>query len=124
MPNEVQATWALIGQIGAIIAVVVSIISGVKYLYGLTPSAKLEKRVSSVEASLKRDYDHLKDIDAKIEKLAERIQSTDNELKMLNEGINRIGKSQILLLRHFVTGNGQKEMLQEADDLTAYFVER
>lgn len=122
--NEFEITWALIGKIGAIIALVVSIISGIRYLYELSPSAKLAKRVTSLEEGLKKDYEHLREIDTKIDRLTERVQSTDDELKLLNEGIHRIGKSQILLLRHFVTGNGQKEMMMEADDLTAFFVER
>lgn len=122
--TEYEAAWVLIGKIGAVIALLVSIVSGAKYLWGLSPTAKLEQRVAKVEETLKEDYNHLKEIDDKLQRLAEKIHDTDDELRQLNEGINRIGKSQILLLRHFVTGNGQKEMMQEADDLTNYFVDR
>ena len=122
--TDLEVTWALIGKIGAIIAVAVSIISGAKYLYSLFPTAKLEKRMSAVEDTQKKNIDRLQEVDRKIENLTERVQSTDDELKKLNEGINRIGKSQILLLRHFCTGNGQQEMMKEADDLTSFFVER
>lgn len=122
--TEIEATWSLVGKIGAVLALIVAMIKGIQYLYSLSPSSKLEKRVDKVEEHLAADYEHLKDLDAKIEKLTEKIERTDDELKLLNEGINRIGKSQITLLRHFVSGNGQEEMKKEAEDLTDFFITR
>lgn len=122
--TEIEATWSLVGKIGAVLALIVAMIKGIQYLYSLSPSSKLEKRVDKVEEHLANDYEHLKDIDAKIERLTEKIERTDDELKLLNEGIQRIGKSQITLLRHFVSGNGQEEMKKEAEDLTDFFITR
>ena len=122
--TEIEATWSLIGKVGAVLALLVAMIKGIQYLYSLSPSSKLEKRVDKVEEHLASDYEHLKEIDAKIEKLTEKVQHTDDELKVLTEGINRIGKSQISLLRHFVSGNGQDEMRREAEDLTDFFITR
>ena len=122
--TEIEATWSVIGKVGAVLALIVAIIKGVQYLYSLSPSSKLEKRVDKMEEHLTADYEHLKDIDAKIERLTEKVEKTDDELKLLNEGIQRIGKSQISLLRHFVGGNGQEDMKKEADDLTDFFITR
>ena len=121
---EIEATWSLIGKIGAVIALIVAMIKGVQFLYSLSPSSKLEKRVDKLEEHLAADFEHLKEIDAKIQKLTEKVEATDGELKQLTEGINRIGKSQISLLRHFVSGNGQEEMRKEAEDLTDFFINR
>ena len=122
--SDVEIAWSVVGKAGAVLALLVAIIQGVRYLYSLAPSAKLEKRVDQLEENLQKDFEHLKEIDAKIEKLSEKISHTDSELKILSEGINRIGRSQISLLRHFVSGNGQEEMLHEADDLTEFFINR
>ena len=121
---EIEATWSLIGKIGAVIALIVAMIKGVQFLYSLSPSSKLEKRVDKLEEHLAADFEHLKEIDAKIQRLTEKVEATDGELKQLTEGINRIGKSQISLLRHFVSGNGQAEMQKEAEDLTEFFIDR
>lgn len=122
--TDLEIAWSVVGKVGAVIAVIVAIVQGVRYLYAMAPSAKLEKRVDKVEEHLANDFEHLKEIDAKLERLSEKVQHTDDELKELSEGINRIGKSQISLLRHFVTGNGQQEMQKEANDLTDYFINR
>lgn len=122
--NDLEIAWSVVGKVGAVIAVLVAIIQGTRYLYSMAPSAKLEKRVDKLEEHLAKDFEHLKEIDAKIEKLSEKIERTDSELKQLTEGINRIGKSQISLLRHFVSGNGQEEMQKEAEDLTDFFINR
>ena len=122
--TDFEIAWSVVGKVGACLAVIVAIVQGVRYLYSMAPSAKLEKRVDKVEEHLAADYEHLKEIDQKLEKLSEKVQHTDDELKVLNEGINRIGKSQITLLRHFVSGNGQQEMQKEAEDLTEFFINR
>ena len=122
--NDIEIAWGVVGKVGAILAVIVAIIQGARYLYSLAPTAKLEKRVEKAEEHLARDFEHLKEIDMKLEKLTEKVQHTDDELKILTEGINRIGKSQISLLRHFVSGNGQDEMAKEANDLTDFFINR
>ena len=122
--SEIDAVWLVVGKAAAIIAVIVGIIQGVHYLVSLMPTAKLEKRVSEIEVKSKKDYEHLQAIDLKISALEQKINDTESKLNEVSEGIQRIGKSQISLLRHFVTGNGQKEMADEADDLTDWFIDR
>ena len=77
-----------------------------------------EKRIDGIEEKQKNDFEHLQRIDAKVEHLEIQVSDTQTQIQEVNEGVRRIGKSQISLLRHFVTGNGQKEMTDEADDLT------
>lgn len=122
--EEINVAWDLIGKIAAIIGVIVAIVKGVEYLNSLMPTTKLEKRIDGIEEKQKKDFEHLKAIDAKIEHLEIQVTDTQTQIQEVNEGIQRIGKSQISLLRHFVTGNGQKEMADEADDLTEWFIDR
>lgn len=122
--NEISIAWELVGKIAAVIGVIVAIVKGVEYLNSLMPTTKLEKRIDGIEEKQKKDFEHLKAIDAKIEHLELQVTDTQTQIQEVNEGIHRIGKSQISLLRHFVTGNGQKEMADEADDLTEWFIDR
>ena len=122
--SEISTAWELVGKIAAVIGVIVAIVKGVEYLNSLMPTTKLEKRIDGIEEKQKKDFEHLKAIDAKIEHLELQVTDTQTQIQEVNEGIQRIGKSQISLLRHFVTGNGQKEMADEADDLTEWFIDR
>ena len=122
--NDISVAWELVGKIAAVIGVIVAIVKGVEYLNSLMPTTKLEKRIDGIEEKQKKDFEHLKAIDAKIEHLEIQVTDTQTQIQEVNEGIRRIGKSQISLLRHFVTGNGQKEMVSEADDLTEWFIDR
>lgn len=122
--SEISVAWELVGKIAAVIGVIVAIVKGVEYLNSLMPTTKLEKRIDGIEEKQKRDFEHLKAIDAKIEHLELQVTDTQTQIQEVNEGVRRIGKSQISLLRHFVTGNGQKEMTDEADDLTDWFIDR
>lgn len=122
--SEISIAWELVGKLAAVIGVIVAIVKGVEYLNSLMPTTKLEKRIDGIEEKQKKDFEHLKAIDAKIEHLELQVTDTQTQIQEVNEGIQRIGKSQISLLRHFVTGNGQKEMADEADDLTEWFIDR
>lgn len=122
--TEIEIVWSFLGKIAAILGVIVAAIKAIQYLNSLTPTAKLELRVAENERKLNNDFEHLKAIDEKIAHLEKKTDDTQLQIKEVNEGIQRIGKSQISLLRHFVTGNGQKEMSEEADDLTAWFIDR
>lgn len=124
MMVELEATWSLIGRIAVLVATIVGLIKGCEYLFSFLPSAKLEKRVDKIEEMTKNDFEHIKDIDARLNMYEKRINETGAEIEQLNEGIQRIGESQITLLRHFVTGSGQKEMEDEADNLTRFFIGR
>ena len=124
MMSELSVTWELFGKLAAAIALVVAFIKGLQYLNSLTPTAKLELRVTDVEKKQRNDFEHLKKVDDKIANLEEKSDNAQLQIKEVNEGIQRIGKSQIALLRHFSTGNGQKEMAYEAQELTEWFIDR
>ena len=122
--NEISVTWDLIIKIGAIIGILVAIIQGTKYLASLTPTAKLTSRVNGIEDNLKKDFEHIKELDRKIEHLEEKTDNTQKQIKEVNDGIKMIGHSQISLLRHMVDGNGVDKMRDEADELTKFFIDR
>lgn len=116
MVGEIEAVWSLIGRLAAVIGVIVALIKGFEYLMSLMPMSKLEKRIANCEEHNKNDFERLKNIDA-------RVGALERDIGELNQGIQQIGKSQISLLRHFVTGNGQKDMEKEAKDLTDFFID-
>ena len=122
--NEISVTWDLIIKIGAIIGILVAIIQGTKYLSSLTPTAKLTSRVNGIEDNLKKDFEHIKELDRKIEHLEEKTDNTQKQIEEVNEGIKKIGRSQISLLRHMVDGNGVDKMRDEAEELTDFFIDR
>lgn len=122
--NEIDVTWELILKVGAIIAVLVAIIQGTKYLATLTPTAKLAVKVREIEEFQKKDYEHLKEIDRKIESLEQKTNDTQAQIKEVNEGIKTLGRSQISLLRHMIDGNGADKMEKEVEDLTDFFIKR
>ena len=122
--GEFEVVWSVLGKVGVAIALVVGIIQGFKYLFSLMPVSKLELRVDSNEGAIKNNTEHLKKIDNKIEKMEDKIEETVLDIKMVDEGIKRIGESQISLLHHFVNGNGQKDMEDEAEKLTDFFIRR
>lgn len=122
--GEYEAFWSVIGQIAATLALVVGIIEGVKKIHKVMPSAKLEERVGSLEEKSQKDYEHLKKHDTELQALREKTDTTNEQLRLVNDGIQRIGKSQIALLRHTIDGNGIDKMREEADDLTEFFIDR
>lgn len=122
--SEIEAVWSVIGKIGVVVGVLVALIKGFQYLMSLTPTSKLEQRVLEIEKHDKNDLEKFKSIEVRLDALESKITESDDKMKRIDEGIQRIGKSQILLLKHFVTGNGQQEMSKEADELTAYFIDR
>lgn len=122
--SEIEAVWSVIGKIGVVVGVLVALIKGFQYLMSLTPTSKLEQRVLEIEKHDKNDLEKFKNIEVRLDALESKITESDDKMKRIDEGVQRIGKSQILLLKHFVTGNGQQEMSKEADELTAYFIDR
>ena len=122
--NEISVTWDLIIKIGAIIGILVAIIQGTKYLASLTPTAKLTERVNGIEQNLNKDFEHIKELDRKIEHLEEKTDNTQKQIKEVNDGIKMIGRSQISLLRHMIDGNGVDKMRDEAEELTDFFIDR
>ena len=122
--NEFEAVWSVIGKLGVAIALIVGIIQGLKYLMSQMPVSKLELRVDENKKSIEDNREHMKKIDNKITKIEEKIEATEKSIDIIDEGIKRIGESQISLLHHFVNGNGQDDMQQEAERLTEFFIQR
>lgn len=122
--NEAEAVWSVIGKLGAFIGVLVAIVTGFKYLWNMMPTSKLEQRVKEIEEHDKSDFEKLKSIESRINTLESRLDETRQDIANIEEGIERIGKSQISMLRHMADGNGVDALKQEADNLTEFFIER
>lgn len=122
--EAITTAWTLFVSIGVGVGVVVAFIKGVQYLFNLTPVSKLEHRVAKIEEHDTKDLERFGVLETRIDHLEQKLNESDSKISRIDEGIQRLGKSQILLLRHFATGNGQKEMAEEADDLTEYFIDR
>ena len=123
-PEQITTAWTLFVNVGVGVGVIVAFVKGVQYLFQMTPVSKLEERVKKVEAHDMSDNEKFKEIERRIDHIESKLSESENKMNRIDEGILRLGKSQILLLRHFATGNGQKEMAEEADDLTAFFIDR
>lgn len=121
--EEVMLLWSFIGKAGVAIGVIVGIVKGFEYLYKKMPVSKLEERIKDCEQHNQNDYKRLSDIEFRVGALENKLEETNTEIEHVNEGIRRIGISQISLLRHLVTGNGQKDLEKEADDLTEFFID-
>lgn len=122
--NEINTVWIFIGKVGVFLGVIVAIVQAVKYLVSLMPTTKLDNRVKEIEGKQANDYEHLKEIDRRIEHLEQTVNATQTQIKEVNEGIQRIGKSQISLLRHMIDGNGIDKMKEESEELTEFFITR
>ena len=122
-PTEIDALWSVAGKAGACLAAVVAFIKAVRYLFSLSPTSRLEIRVKRCEENLQKDFSHLERIDGEITEIKKSQQQYGDELHKAVKGINKIGTSQISLLRHMTDGNGVDEMRAEADDLTKFFIE-
>lgn len=123
-PDEINVVWSFVGKLGASLAVIVALIKSFEYLMSKMPVSKLEERVKAIEEHDKTDFERLAKIERRLDGVEDKLKESDNKINRIDEGVSRIGKSQILLLRHFATGNGQKEMAIEADELTEYFIDR
>lgn len=123
-PAEAEAVWSLVGKMSASLAVIAGLIKTLQFLFSLTPTSKLEVRVSKCEQSLEKDLKHLEKHDAEIEAVRKGQEVYKIELEHAVKGINKIGTSQISLLRHMIDGNGIEEMKAEAEDLTKFFIEK
>ena len=124
MASDIEVFWSVVGKTAAIIGVLVALVQGIRYLYALMPSAKLETKMSEMQKHLETDYEHLKRHDDEIAKLNKKTDYTAKKLDEVNLGVQRIGKSQIALLRHTIDGNGIDKMQEEVNDLTDFFIDR
>ena len=123
-PNDMTAFWSVIVNVGVAVGVIVALIKGVQYLFELTPTADLKKRVTKIEEHDAKDLERFSNIESRIEDMERKLNDTDRNISHIDEGIQRLVQSQISLLHHLATGNGQKELLEEAENLSEYFISR
>lgn len=123
-PNDMTAFWSVIVNVGVAVGVIVALIKGVQYLFELTPTAELKKRVTKIEEHDAKDLERFSNIESRIEDMERKLNDTDRNISHIDEGIQRLVQSQISLLHHLATGNGQKELLEEAENLSEYFISR
>lgn len=123
-PNDMTAFWSVIVNVGVAVGVIVALIKGVQFLFELTPTAELKKRVTKIEEHDAKDLERFSNIESRIEDMERKLNDTDRNISHIDEGIQRLVQSQISLLHHLATGNGQKELLEEAENLSEYFISR
>lgn len=123
-PNDMTAFWSVIVNVGVVVGVIVALIKGVQFLFELTPTAELKKRVTKIEEHDAKDLERFSNIESRIEDMERKLNDTDRNISHIDEGIQRLVQSQISLLHHLATGNGQKELLEEAENLSEYFISR
>ena len=121
-PSEIEALWSALGKIGAVIVALGGFVKMAQYLLSLTPTSKLEIRVKKCEDNLQKDFNHFERLDNEIVEIKKSQQKYGDELQKAVNGINKIGTSQISLLRHMADGNGVDELRAEAEDLTKFFI--
>lgn len=122
--SDMTAFWSVIVNLGVAVGVIVALIKGVQYLFELTPTADLKKRVSRIEEHDQKDLERFSSIEKRIEDMERKLGDTDRNIAHIDDGIQRLVQSQISLLHHLATGNGQKELLEEAEKLSEYFINR
>ena len=122
--SDMTAFWTVIVNLGVAVGVIVALIKGVQYLFELTPTADLKKRVSRIEEHDQKDLERFSSIEKRIEDMERKLGDTDRNIAHIDDGIQRLVQSQISLLHHLATGNGQKELLEEAEKLSEYFINR
>jgi len=122
--SELEVFWSVVGKVAGGLALILALWQTIEALHKKSPSGKLETRVKEVEDNLKKDFEHFKKVDTRIDNLEHKTDDTQKQLQIVNEGIQRIGKSQIALLRHTIDGNGIDKLREEADDLTDFFIDR
>ena len=123
-PTEIEALWSILGKVGAGVVAIAAAIKAIQLIISLLPTSKLEIRVQKCEENLDKDFKHLEHIDMEIMEIKKGQDSYKEELQKAVKGINKIGTSQITLLRHMIDGDGIDDMRKEADDLTKFFIEQ
>ena len=123
-PNDMTAFWSVIVNVGVAVGVIVALIKGIQFLFEMTPTADLKKRVTKIEEHDAKDLERFSNIESRIEDMERKLNDTDRNISHIDEGIQRLVQSQISLLHHLATGNGQKELLEEAENLSEYFISR
>jgi len=127
-PDEVNATWSLIGKLGVILACIVGIIKAYQYLRSQTSVAKLEAKAKEHDQYLTNDKRHLKNIDGQISEINKRLDKAEidriKESEKISESLAMLGTSLSAMLNHMIDGNGIDKMMQERDALQKFFINK
>jgi hypothetical protein len=115
-------------QLLGTVAVVVTGIKALQFLFSLTPTGKLKLQVEANTKHLAEDFERFKTIDKKITDIEFKLETADKqraeESQKLNASLNMIGTSVASILNHMIDGNGVDEMKEERDRLTSHFINR
>lgn len=121
---QIDATWVLIGKALAVLTVIVGLFKAVEYLWAKTPTAKIENRLDTAEKRLEAGDKRFDELDRRIQSIEDQVSQTQKQISEVNEGIKMLGKAEVSLFNHLISGNGVDSMKQEVKDLTDYFIER
>lgn len=122
--SQIDATWVLIGKALAVLTVIVGLYKAVEYLWSKSPSYKLGTRLETAEKRLEAGDKRFDELDRRIKSIEAQVSETQKQIGEVNEGIKMLGKAEVSLFNHLISGNGVDSMKQEVKDLTDYFIER
>ena len=110
------------------VALIVTAIKGLQFLFSLTPTGRLKTQVESNTKHLSEDFERFKRLEKKIDDIELRIDKSEKERaeesKKLTESLNIIGTSVASILNHMIDGNGIEEMKKERDQLIGHFINK
>ena len=115
-------------QVCGYIALIVTAIKGIQFLFSITPTGKLKQQVEDNTKHLANDFERFKEIDAKLSTMEKRLEAAERaraeESQKLNESLNMIGTSVASILNHMIDGNGVEEMKEERNKLMTHFINK
>ena len=110
------------------IAIVVTAIKGIQFLFSITPTGKLKAQVDKNTQHIAEDFERFKSIEKKIIDIELRLDKSEREraeeARRLTESLNIIGASVASILNHMIDGNGIEEMKSERDRLINHFINK
>jgi len=110
------------------IALVVSAIKGLQFLFSITPTGKLKQQVDKNTEHLQADFERFKKLESEISNINSKIDQMERErsedTKKLTASLNMIGSSVASILNHMIDGNGIDEMKTERDKLMIHFINK
>ena len=113
-------------EVLGVIAIVVTGIKGIQFLFSLTPTGKLKAQVEANTKHLADDFEKFKTIESKINDIEKKLEKAEQERVLdsqkLTESLNIIGTSVASVLNHMIDGNGIEEMKEERDKLIGHFI--
>lgn len=123
-----SVNWANAKDFLAWFALIAGAYKAVEYLLAKTPTARLFAEMEEMKKHLDSDNKQLKKHDNELCELKtamkEMSKTVESQNKYLNEAINMLGTSQISMINHMITGNGQEELKKERDEMTDFFINR